>query len=249
MLHKVSEIHNSVLEALDGEIGRCKDFLFDERFWTVRYMVADTGKWLSGRKVLISPISLGRPDWRSGRLPVKLSREKIKGSPPLETDQPISRQYEIRWFDYFGWPYYWLGPGAWGAVPNPADLYEQQQEARPEPIEPEANHLRSTEEVDGYHIAARDGDIGHVEDFLVEADSWSIRYLVVDTRNWLPGRKVLVAVDWADNIDWREKKVHIDLDRDQIEDSPEYDPSAPPDRDFETALYNYYGFPPYWERK
>jgi len=247
MLHSANEIHNSVLEALDGDIGRCKDFLFDDRFWVVRYMVADTGKWLSGRRVLISPISLGRPDWRSGRLPVKLSRDKIKGSPPLETDQPVSRQYEIRWFDYFGWPYYWLGPGAWGAVPNPSDLYEQQQEAAPEPIEPEESHLRSTEEVQGYRIEAQDGEIGHVEDFLLEEDSWTIRYLVVDTRNWLPGRQVIIAADWTGAIDWREKKVHVELDRDQIANSPEYDPSVPVAREYETLLYNYYGFPPYWE--
>jgi len=249
MLHRIDEIHDNVLDALDGEIGRCKDFLFDDRNWIVRYMVADTGKWLSGRRVLISPISLGRPDWRSGRLSVKLSREKIEGSPPLETERPVSREYEIRWFDYFGWPYYWLGPGAWGAAPNPSDLYEQQQEAEPESIDPEENHLRSTSEVIGYSIDAKDGEIGHVEDFLVDEETWTLRYLVVDTRNWLPGRKVLVATDWAGDIDWHEKKVHVALDRGQIKDSPEYDPSVPPDREFEAALHNYYGFPPYWEKE
>jgi hypothetical protein len=248
MLRHLDPIRNFILEAYDGEIGRCKDFLFDDRFWAVRYMVADTGKWLPKRKVLISPISLGRPDWHDQRLPVKLSKERIEGSPPLESDMPVSRQYEIRWFDYYRWPYYWLGPGAWGAVPNPSELYEQQQDyPKPEDIHPEKSHLRSAKEVRGYHVQARDDEFGHVEDFLADDRSWMIRYIVVDTRNWLPGRKVIVSPHWAEAVDWPRKKLHFRLSREQIRNSPEYEPSQAVEREYEAAVHDHYGIPPYWE--
>jgi hypothetical protein len=107
-------------------------------------------------------------------------------------------------------------------------------------------HLRSTREVIGYHIQARDGEIGHVEDLIVEDEIWFIRYLVIDTRNWLPGRKVLVAPAWAEQVNWVERRVYLDLSRETVKNSPEFDPSMPVNREYEVRLYDYYGRPKYW---
>ncbi|MDA3971437.1 MAG: PRC-barrel domain-containing protein [Desulfobulbaceae bacterium] len=249
MLRNVKEIHNYVLEAKDGEIGRCKHFLFDDELWTIRYMVADTGKWLPGRKVLISPISLGEPDWNSRLFPLKLTKELIENSPALDSEAPVSRQYESKWFDYYAYPYYWGDTGIWGMEPYPGLLFSQKKEdTEMEPDTAEGDpSLRSATEVRGYKIQATDDEIGHVEDFIFDDETWTIRYMVVDTRNWLPGRKVLVTPAWINSIDWKENKVSVDLTVEAIKNSPEYDPSAPVNREYEVRLYDFYGRPKYWE--
>ena len=247
MLRSVKELYNYVLEAKDGEIGRCKDFLFDDQYWVIRYMVADTGKWLPGRKVLISPISLGEPDWDSKLFPVRLTKRQIDEAPGLDEDAPISRQYEISWTQYYGWPYYWDGIDTWGALSYPVALYDAKiPENQTIKVDSGDDHLRSVDEVTGYHIQATDDEIGHVENFIIDDKTWIIRYMVVDTRNWLPGRKVLVTPVWITSVDWAESKVSVDLTREQVKDSPEYDPSAPVNREYEVRLYDFYGRPKYW---
>jgi len=248
MLRSVKEVEGYMLRARDGDIGRCKDFLFDDEIWVIRYMVADTGKWLPSKKVLISPISLGEPDYPSRIFPVRLSKKQIEQAPDLDTDAPVSRQYEAKYHEYFGWPYYWGGAEVWGPYSYPAPLYaDKRKEAvkvQPENGDP---HLRSAGEVTGYHIQARDGEIGHVEDFIVDDRAWNIRYMVVDTRNWLPGsRKVLISPDWIVSIQWLEREVAVDLNVEEIKESPEYDPSAPVNREYEARLYDFYGRPKYW---
>jgi hypothetical protein len=253
MLRTAKELMDYVLAAEDGEIGRCRDFLFDDRHWIIRFMVADTGKWLPHRKVLISPIALGNPDAETRFFPVKLTRQQIEDSPPLDQDAPVSRQYEKRWFDYYGWPYYWEGNGSWGIAPYPTKLYLRKKEKRAKKdfaekaAKPEESHLRSMREVTGYHIQAIDGEIGHVDDFIAEERYWTLRYLVVDTRNWLPGRKVLVAPDWVKEVDWIAGKVSVNLAKEAVKNSPEYDPSEPVNREYEVHLYDYYGRPHDWE--
>jgi len=248
MLRRLDEIRRYVIDAEDGEIGRCHDFLFDDRQWTIRYMVADTRKWLPGRKVLVSPISLGVPGLMNDRMPVKLTREQIKQSPPLEADQPVSQEYESRYFDFYQWPVYWVGPYPWGAFQEPRELYGQS----PAPptgetkTQPNDNHLRSVNEVSSYHIQAVDDEIGHVEDFLADDKTWTIRYLVVDTRSWLPGRKVLIARNWIEDVSWTDRKVYVNLTRDKIKESPPYDPATLVDRQYEEKLYEYFGRLPYW---
>ncbi len=248
MLRSASHLKDYVLHAKDGEIGRCKDFLFDDEYWTVRYMVADTGKWLPKRRVIISPVTLGDPDWQSKRLPVELTKRQIEDGPHLDADAPVSRQREIEYSRYFGWAYYWTGIGVWGMHARPKLLAEEQKRSAESADEEEIvdSHLRSTEEVIGYHIQATDGEIGHVEDFIIDDDTWTIRYLVIDTRNWLPGRKVLIPPSWSVKIDWGQRLVSIDLTQGQIERSPEYDPSIPVNREYEARLYDFYGRPLYW---
>ncbi len=249
MLRSIDELLGYVLAAEDGEIGRCKDFLFDDRHWTIRYMVADTGKWLPGRKVLISPISLGEPDWTARKFPVKMTKGQVENSPPLEEDMPVSREYETRYFNYYGYPYYWAGAGLWGSAAYPGALYGvPQADVREERVEKKRpNHLRSAKEVEGYRIDANDGHIGHVEDYIVEEETWTIRYVIVDTRNWLPGgKKVLISPDWTSAIQWQKKELVVDLTKDAIKNAPEYDPSVPINREYEVRLYDFYGRPRYW---
>lgn len=240
MLRNISEILNYQLMAADGEIGKCKDFLFDDDQWVVRYMVADTARWLPGRKVLVAPLSLGTPLWPEKRLPVHLTKEQIKKSPPLDDEAPVSRQYEKRWFDFYSYPYYWPAESLWGVH----QYMMARQKIKRENIEdPEESHLRSAREVKGYHIMADDGDIGHVEDFIIEDTMWSMRYFVIDTRNWLPGRKVLISPLWVDNIHWANETVHVNRTREKIENSPTYDPRQPINLEYEARLYDYYGRP------
>jgi sporulation protein YlmC with PRC-barrel domain len=249
MLRSIKALYNYVLAAKDGETGRCKDFLLDDKRWTIRYMVADTGKWLPGRKVLISPLSLGEPDWESRLLPVLLTRKAIEDAPSLDQDAPVSRQHEIRWARHYGLPFYWLGEGLWGTADRPAALVIQNlPEIMPdETTDNMDSHLRSASEITGYKIEAADGDIGHVEDFIMDDDNWRIRYMVVDTSNWLPGRKVLVDICWINTIDWLASRIKINLSREQVKASPHYDPSAPVNREYEIRLYDFYGRPKYWE--
>ena len=249
MLRRTEEIRNWVLDAQDGEIGSVEDFLFDDENWTIRYMVADTGNWLPGRKVLISPASLGQPRVSDWRVPVHATKEKIENSPPLEVAEPVNRDYEQRWHDHYGLPYYWTGPALWGTVPRPAGLQSDLAQARgyyaPE-RNPVARNLESTSDVSGYYVQATDGEIGHVEDFIFDDEDWSIRYIIVDTRNWLPGKKVLVSSRWFKEVSWSNQTIRVDLTMDAVKNSPEYDPETF-NRGYEARLHQHYGFPPYWE--
>ncbi|MDX1647853.1 MAG: PRC-barrel domain-containing protein [Longimicrobiales bacterium] len=251
MLRSMEELEGYVLEATDGELGRCEDFLFDDQLWIVRYMVADTGKWLPGRKVLISPISLNAPDWESRRFPVGLTRQQIETAPPLDEHEPVSRQYEAELFAHLGYLPYWGSSGIWGPSSVPRRLRTGEVESAAGvrvTIQPKGDpHLRSLDEVTGYRIDARDDEVGHVEDFIVDDEGWTIRYMIVDTRNWLPGRKVIIPPRWVEGFDWKRKIARVDLTREQIENSPEFEPGAPVNRAYETRLYDYYGRPVYWD--
>lgn len=261
MLRTMRALNGFTVGATDGDIGRVIDFYFDDQTWTVRHVVVDTGKWLAGRQVLLSPLSFKAMDWDNSRMLVSLTKQQIENAPSIETDKPISRQHEMDYYGYYGMPYYWTGPYRWGAWATPVDYgaglpAAETAEAREvrdavQSGERQAGdpHLRSAESVGDYYIRASDGDIGHVEDFLVDDRDWALRYLVVDTRNWLPGKKVLVSPEWIDRISWSDSTVSLNLTKTQIQNSPEYDPSRPMDRPYETSLYDYYGRPRYWERE
>jgi uncharacterized protein YrrD len=249
MLRSMKALMDYGLLATDGKIGAVDDFLFDDHAWTVRYLVANTGGWLRGRLVLISPAAMERPDWQSRLFPVDLTRDQIEQSPSILSDAPVARQKELELARHYNWPMYWAidSLGGFGAAPIVTSIEPPQGQARP--AEEEGNpHLRSVREVRGYRIHATDGDIGHVDDFIVDDANWAIRYLVVDTRNWLPGRKVLLACDWIEEVSWPDTRVAVCHSREEIKNSPEYDPSAPVNRQYEDVLHDYYGRPKYWER-
>jgi hypothetical protein len=176
---------------------------------------------------------------------VQLTTEQIRDSPDIETERPVSRQEEIAMHEYYGWPAYWnIGtlyvppPIVAGVVPDVAP--DEAEEPKGDP------HLRSMKEVMGYHIKASDGEIGHAEDLLIDDKTWIAAYLVIDTRNWLPGKRVLLAPRWIEAVSWAESRIHTDLPRTLIQNSPEYDPSVPVTRDYEVRLHEYYGRPGYW---
>ena len=246
-LKRIKEMQGYELGAQDGKIGRCSDFLFDDRTWAVRYIVGDTSKWLPGRKVLISPISIGKAEESTETLSVGLTKDQIQDSPPLESDAPVSRQYETIFNQYHDWGNYWEGPLTWGNHPYPRLLQRtEEMEKKAVAVENEV-HLRSTHELLSYHIEATDTDIGHVEDFIVDEETWLIRYLVIDTSNWLPGSKrVIISPEWVDRVEWSDGSIFVNVPKDKIEQSPEYHPNITLDRDYETALYNFYGLPYYW---
>lgn len=248
LLRNVNELSYYVLQASDGQIGRCKDFLYSENDWAIRYMVADTRKWLPGRKVLISTEALETPDWERKIFPVDMTKTQIRESPPLESDQPVSRQLETRVSAHAGMPYYWLGSGNLGAIANPDWMPpDAADKERLERNFSELGRLRSADEVIGYYIQAQDGEIGHVEDLLVDDQNWMVRYMIIDTRNWLPGRKVILSPNWAHEISWRNRHVAVARTREQVKQAPEFNPSLPVDRGYETRLHTYYDMPPYWE--
>jgi hypothetical protein len=249
MLRSLKEIGGFKIEALDGEIGKVSEFYFDDLSWTIRYLVADTGDWLSDRKVLISPVSLDQPGGIFHKINVKLTREMIEKSPPLSTNEPVFRQKEKEIVNYFkNWPEYWISSGSSLPFLSPhlPENYDIEPSTETDTVQ-ESNgdpHLRSSDEVIGYFIEALNGRIGHVEDFIFEDEDWRIRYMVVDTSNWLPfSKKVLISPSWIEAVLWSEESVKVDLTRELIEKSPVYDPKQPINRVYEERLYDYYGRP------
>ena len=247
MLRSLKDMQGYAIGAQDGKIGHCRDFLFGEADWTVRYVVADSHKWLPGRKVLISPISIGDADGRVRILDVGLTRDQVKNAPPLDSDAPVSRQYEIMFNCYYDWAHYWGGPLAWGPYRYPRLLHRGDADRRTPDTRADNPVLRSVDEVVGYHIRGTDGDIGHVDDFIVDQNTWIIRYLVIDTGNRLPGgKRVLVSPAWVEQVIWAHRRMTVGMTRAQVRNSPAYDPSLPVNRGYETALYDFYGRPAYW---
>lgn len=250
MLWRSSEIIAYGVRAADGPIGSVADLLIEDTSWTVRWAVVATGSWLLGRKVLLPPSVLGRPDTAVREFPVDLTRKQVEDSPGIDTDAPVSRQLKSSTHGHHGWASYW--PPACvppiGAPLAVAPLLPAAQRPPPDGAEPPSGDpdLRSAKEVTGYYVRATDGDIGHVEEFLVEDDGWAVRYVVVDTENWWPGRKVLVSPRWFRDVGWGERQVRVDLARAEVVRSPEYDPAAAVDRTYEERLHKHHGFTPYW---
>jgi sporulation protein YlmC with PRC-barrel domain len=262
MLRQTKDLQNLSISATDGAIGDVKDLYFDDEAWTIRYLVVETGSWLSSRKVLISPIAAGQPDWAARLMPVSLTREQVKNSPDIDTNMPVTRQHETDYLNYYSYPYYWGGMGTWGTgqLPQPylpgyagygsptaaraeADKAQARREARQSDGDP---HLRSCKAVVGYNIGAIDGEIGHVQGMLVDEESWTIRYLVVSTSNWWLGHDVLVAPQWITGVNWVDQTVSVDLTRDTLKQAPEYDSAVPLTREKEIAVFQHYGRPGYW---
>jgi uncharacterized protein YrrD len=257
MLRSVKKLEGLTIGASDGAIGKVKDFYFDDEAWVVRYLVVDTGHWLAGREVLISPYSIGQVAWESETLPVNLTKAQIKNSPDIDTARPVSRQFERNYYAYYGYPYYWGGMGLWGGgyypevplVGSGGDSYEGHRGHLRAPNEwnPDADpHLRSCNAVKGYNIRATDGDIGHVQGFIIEDATWAIRYLIVNTSNWWVGHEVLVSPEWITDVNWSQSVVSIDVDQKAIRNSPAYDPAVSLGRELEGALYRHYGRSTYW---
>ncbi|MFP6559384.1 PRC-barrel domain-containing protein [Paraburkholderia sp. B3] len=255
MLRNIKDLHGCTVRASDGEIGNIDQVYFDDEAWGIRYLVVQTGNWLHDRQVLVSPYSLRHVDWSSNAVHVNLTRQQVRESPALDTHKPVSRQHEIEYLRYYSYPTYWGGPNLWGMGAWPAFDPVARGLATPAPPRPILHvnqalpdvHLRSTDEVKGYHIETIDGTIGHVSGFIFDDRAWALRYLTVDTRNWWPGGKeVLIATRWIDLVDWFAATVSTSITRDTIERSPAYDDSVPVSRSYEVALHEYYNREGYW---
>ncbi|MGB8377871.1 MAG: PRC-barrel domain-containing protein [Rhodanobacteraceae bacterium] len=264
MLRNLNDLHDYAIRATDGVIGRVKDFYIDDQSWVIRYFVVETGSWLASRKVLVSPIAIGSPDWQQQILPASITREQVKNSPQIDTEKPVSRQHEIDYLGYYSYPLYWGGPGLLGAEAHPNQLMPEFV-STPSMIRPQADgiqadtsaasqnasdtHLRSSNVVMGYHVHASDGDIGHVQSLLVDEQTWAIRYLIVNTSNWWLGHQVLIAPEWIRDVSWSDRMVSLDLTRQKIKDAPPYDSAFQVDRMHEISVYKHYGNLGYWVKE
>ena len=248
MLFKTKTLKGYKLDSLDGEFGKVQEFYFDDHYWTIRYLVANTGNWLTGQQVLISPYALVAAIKEEEHIAIDLSRKQIEESPPLNSDKPVSRQFEESYYGYYGWPTYWGGAYMWGSYPY-ITRDRQQWEMLTQSETGWDSHLRSTDAVQGHNIQALDGEIGHVEDFIIDDVTWAIRYLIVDTKNWWPGKKVLVSPQWIESVSWEERKVFVNLSREAIKQSPEYTEESLLTRDYETGLHQHYQREGYWSEK
>ena len=259
MIRSLQDLTNYKISATDGDIGHIVDFYFDDDAWVVRYFVVKTGTWLSSRQVLISPISVVQPVWEERKLPVCISKAQVQSSPNIDTDKPISRQNEVHFYGYYGYPYYWDGLGLWGGGLYPYAMvpgytgYGLDRLARKRELEAylederdrhrnDDPHLRSCQAVMGYHIHASDGDIGHVVDFLLDDRTWAIRHLVVETSHWWSGHRVLIAPHWTRGVDWSQQTVAVGMTRDSVRLAPAYDPSIAWGENEDAHLYRHHGY-------
>jgi uncharacterized protein YrrD len=246
MKRSIKSLIGFTIGATDGEIGKVTEFYFDDHTWTIRYLIVETGSWLNHRKVLIAPEALLKPDWEHEIFPVILTKEQVKHSPDIDTEQSVSRQHEIEMYKYYPWTSYWGGFGGMGtsgmmtqvreplnvAVHNENNLTAKDSSGDP--------HLQSTHKVKGYTVHAVDGEIGDVEDFIVDESTWKLDFLVVDTGHWLPGKKVLISPKLIKEIDWDTSTVVVNAKVEEVKNSPKYDSSQHVNEAHKKDIDNYY---------
>lgn len=258
MLHNLKDLEGFAIHATDGNIGEIKEVYFDDKRWAVRYFVVETGVWMLSQQVLLSPISITYVNWETRELSVGISKSQVRGSPSIDTHKPVSRQHEMDYLGYYGYPLYWGDTSLWGNYPSPymmAPEYHRNgssivADANVPYVKPHNSsgdhHLRSNNEVMGYHIEATDGELGHLQGMLIDPDTWAIRYLIVNTSNWWIGHLVLVAPEWIKEVSWPTSKVYVDMTQVQIKNSPHYDASVALGREDEKTLHLHYGRNGYW---
>ena len=236
MLRSTKQLYGDSLGTAEGEIGHVKDFYFDDQHWAIRYVVADTGSWLPGRLVLISPHAFGSFYQEGDSLLVNLTRKQIEDSPAIESHKPVSRQYEEDYYRHFGWPSYWNGDGMWGASGFPAapppqfvPTWEETPDGRS--WNSDDIHLRSTKSVTGYHIQTHKGAIGHVTDFIFDARNWAIRHLVVETGHWFAGKEIVLSPTHVERISYEEATVFVNVTMESLREAAEYHMPQPVDHD------------------
>lgn len=249
MLRSIKELLGYELMATDGQIGNVDDSLFSDEDWTIRYLVADTGPWIFGRKVLISPEAFLQPVWASQTFPVNLTREQVKSSPDIDLAKPVSRQYEEKLRAYYNWPIYWGGRPPMHGAPAyvPPDLFKRRKQPDDATYD---THLRSANELLDYQVFATDGEAGTMSDFIIDDEDWQFRYLVLEASEETgaeKGKKVLVALEWISSIEVEGKDIFIGLTQEAIRFSPGFDPTVPVNRQYEEVLYDYHGKPKYWQ--
>jgi len=227
MLQSTSSLRGYTVEASDGQVGALRDVLFDDRSWKPRWLVVKTGTWLLEREVLLHPSAVTRLDHDLRRLSVNLTKVQVEGSIAVVQDAPVSRRMETKLYEFYNWNPLWGGVSYF-------NFGGDHDDGDP--------HLRSIAEVTGYNLHAKDGDIGHVEDFLFDDVGWSLRYLIVDTKNWWPGKHVLLSPYAVADVDWPDRRIELNVTREKVKGGPEWEPAAIADRDHEMRLHHYHGW-------
>ena len=211
MSMKVSELRGDDVLARDGSVGTLHDVYFDDAGWVVRYMVVDTGRWVPGQRILIAPDSVEGALSDPGKLRVGATLEQLRAAPGADDAPPVAEQQRLATAKAFGPPYYWTSPALWAAASAGGSV----EATAGDP------HLRSSVEVIGYDVEARDGPAGRIEDIVIDAATWRIQDLVVDTTRWWPGGEVRVHPQYVERIDWAERKVRLLLTQEQVKRSGE----------------------------
>lgn len=248
MKPRLDSLNGFTIGGTDGEIGKVKEFYFDDKSWTIRYIIVETGSWLVGRKVLLSPQAVTKTDWENKVFMVNLTIDQVRNSPNIDTDKPVTRQQEMDLYNYYPWggDYWGGGMGLVGAgmtYPEGTDkIIQRENDVTNDDTSNNDPRLRSTEKVTGYSIKATDGEIGNVEDFIINDSNWQIDFMVVDTGNWFPGRKVLIAPKMIKEIDWESSIVIVNATEEKVKNSPEYEPSEELRQSYEANLQNHYGW-------
>jgi len=221
-MNSIKKLTGCRIRAVDGEAGSVRETCLDDDQWVLRYLVVDTTRWPDGRSVLLSPSVVTSIDWRARSIAVNLTREQVENSPDIGTHEPLSRQLQTEY-----WPYATcrdLSAMPVVVPPDPQICAAMDEPGRTDPDRAGAAvHLKSSNAVRGYHIRASADSIGHVADFLLDEETWAIRYLIADTRHWLPGKHVLVSPQWIRAVNRGQREFRVALTRQQIEQSPEYD--------------------------
>ncbi|MEQ6378259.1 PRC-barrel domain-containing protein [Bacillaceae bacterium S4-13-56] len=243
MLQLASILENYNVQATDGELGKVKDLYFEKDTWVVRYLLVDTKKWLPGRKVLVSPVSFDFVDPAEATVNILETEERMKESPTINESDTITSKVEADLGRFFEWPLYWGGMNLWGSYATPRLWLESNENYELEPIsnkDEEKIRVESVNDmkgaINGYRIQVKDGKIGHVSDVIVDDDNWEIKFLVIETRNFLPGDFVAISTKWIDEISWMDKEVKVDLEKDTIVNGPFFNPVEPINE--EESLYH-----------
>lgn len=256
MLFSLRSLSNHAIQATDGEIGRIESFYFDDESRFIRYVVAEPGQWFDRTKVLLSPYSIRAVDDATRRVEVNLTRQQVASSPDIDTESPITRQMEVDCFTHYRWPFYWTGAGVWGAAAPlgsdfelpPASNATAQGQELPDCVKSQV-YLRSLSSALGCHVFANKGELGHLDDFIVDDQGWMIRYFVVRFRKLIASHLLLIARDWVNSIHWKSRKIRIALPKEKVIHSPPFDASVPISREYEELLHRYYEKQGYWEKK
>jgi hypothetical protein len=253
MLRSVKDLQDYGLGALDGQIGRVRDFYFDDHHWAIRYAVADTGKWIPRRQVLISPYAITDIDEDDHVLDVELTKKQIEESPLIATRKPISRQFEMEYYRYYGWPMYWYGAEMWGSSlypvyhphPGPIDVKTPGHENSLDKYKDSA--LRSAQETFGFRLEAKDGDVGEVDDFVFDDETWAIRYVVINTHYWWTEKQILLVPQWVERVSWRRSVMRVNLSMDFLKHAPKYLGASAISPEYEHNVLDYYEKPAHWK--
>ncbi len=216
--------------ATDGEMGVVKDIYFDRVSWELRYCLVEIGGWIERRRVLLVPESLTL-DIVQSCLQTTLTRAQVANSPAASSDMPVVRQYEKRLHGYYGWTPYWnrqrTARHSLFAQVVPPSAFEQARLAIDERIEEKLRenadpHLHSLQEVKGYSIRATDGELGSLEDLILDAETHTITHLVIDTIKWWPSKSVVLPINGILTISWEDRCIDVKNSREEVKNSAEF---------------------------